>query len=838
MPSKYGIIRPLRTLPPVFSDGLYLMTAKSSKTQTKKRVSTKPAAKPTTRKSTKAQTLADNKVSQRLKAAKELQKNEEKKARPEHVVNLINDALWLFGLVITIYLAISLASFSMDDPAWSRSVPKSNDVANLGGLFGSYLSDVGYYLFGLSFWWWIAASCVFLYKNFRPMKKQENHKPYNHGVAALALFLLLVCSPIIEHFLFDNALSESLPVGAGGLVGLLAGSGLAWLLGKSGSLLIMLVMLLLSISLLAQVSWLEVMAKSGSHMGGLFGNLMKKLSQFQNKKEDIRTEALETQNTRRMVKEAKTITATPVAPLAGSSSNRKTVAVSVAPPPKIQTSLFDDTEPKNNGEYHKPNINLLRMPSEEPVAVNPDELQQTAELIEAKLAEFGIGVQVVSATSGPVITRYEIEPAQGVKGSQIVALSKDLARSMSLQAVRIVETIAGKNTMGIELPNEKRQDVMLSEILSSPVFTDAKSKLTVALGKDIAGTPVVGDLAKMPHLLVAGMTGSGKSVGVNGMIMSMLFKATPDEVRFIMIDPKMLELSIYDGIPHLLCPVVTDMREAGQALNWCVAEMEKRYRLLSHAGVRNLDGFNQKVEQAKAAGKPLLNPFSLNPDDPEPLEKLPLIVVVIDELADLMMTERKSVEQQIARLAQKARAAGIHMIVATQRPSVDVVTGLIKANIPTRMAFTVQSKIDSRTILDQMGADELLKYGDSLFLQPGNAEPTRLQGAFVSDDEVHQVVNFVKEQAPTNYVEGLLSGEAAIETTNIVNPNANSDELFDQAVAFVLESRKTSISALQRQLRIGYNRAANLIDALENAGVLSPADINGSRRILAQKDQL
>ena len=814
------------------------MTAKYSKTQTKKRVSTKPAAKPTTRKSTKAQTQADNKVSQRLKAAKELQRNEEKKARPEHVVNLINDALWLFGLVITIYLAISLASFSMDDPAWSRSVPKSHDVANLGGLFGSYLSDVGYYLFGLSFWWWIAASCVFLYKNFRPIKKQENHKPYNHGVAALALFLLLVCSPIIEHFLFDNALSESLPVGAGGLVGLLAGSGLAWLLGKSGSLLIMLVMLLLSISLLAQVSWLEVMAKSGSHMGGLFGNLMKKLSQFQNKKEDVCTEALETQNTRRMVKEAKTITSTPVAPLAGSSSNRKTVAVSVAPPPKIQTSLFDDTEPKNNGEYHKPNINLLRMPSEEPVAVNPDELQQTAELIEAKLAEFGIGVQVVSATSGPVITRYEIEPAQGVKGSQIVALSKDLARSMSLQAVRIVETIAGKNTMGIELPNEKRQDVMLSEILSSSVFTDAKSKLTVALGKDIAGTPVVGDLAKMPHLLVAGMTGSGKSVGVNGMIMSMLFKATPDEVRFIMIDPKMLELSIYDGIPHLLCPVVTDMREAGQALNWCVAEMEKRYRLLSHAGVRNLDGFNQKVEQAKAAGKPLLNPFSLNPDDPEPLEKLPLIVVVIDELADLMMTERKSVEQQIARLAQKARAAGIHMIVATQRPSVDVVTGLIKANIPTRMAFTVQSKIDSRTILDQMGADELLKYGDSLFLQPGSAEPTRLQGAFVSDDEVHQVVNFVKEQAPTNYIEGLLSGEAAIETTNIVNPNANSDELFDQAVAFVLESRKTSISALQRQLRIGYNRAANLVDALENAGVLSPADINGSRRILAQKDQL
>ena len=392
--------------------------------------------------------------------------------------------------------------------------------------------------------------------------------------------------------------------------------------------------------------------------------------------------------------------------------------------------------------------------------------------------------------------------------------------------------------MGIELPNEKRQEVVLREILTAPVFTDAKSKLTVALGKDISGVPVVGDLAKMPHLLVAGMTGSGKSVGVNGMIMSILFKATPEEVRFIMIDPKMLELSIYDGIPHLLCPVVTDMREAGQALNWCVAEMEKRYRLLSHAGVRNIEGFNKKVEESKASGKPLLNPFSLNPDDPEPLDKLPLIVVVIDELADLMMTERKSVEQQIARLAQKARAAGIHLIIATQRPSVDVITGLIKANIPTRMAFTVQSKIDSRTILDQMGAEDLLKYGDLLFLQPGSAEPTRLQGAFVSDQEVHEVVSHIKRQAPADYVDGLLTGEAVLETNQVVNPNANSDELFDQAIAFVLETRKTSISSLQRQLRIGYNRAANLMQALEDAGVVSAADVSGSRKILAQKDSL
>ena len=541
-----------------------------------------------------------------------------------------------------------------------------------------------------------------------------------------------------------------------------------------------------------------------------------------------------------MVKEAKTITAEPVPSLGNSTSNRKAVAVSVAPP--VQTALFDDkgkaTESLPAGEYAKPAANLLSMPTSEARPVNPETLQQTAERIEAKLAEFGIEVQVVSATAGPVITRFEIEPAQGVKGSQIVNLSKDLARSLSIQAVRVVETIPGKNTMGIELPNEKRQEVVLREILTAPVFTDAKSKLTVALGKDISGVPVVGDLAKMPHLLVAGMTGSGKSVGVNGMIMSILFKATPEEVRFIMIDPKMLELSIYDGIPHLLCPVVTDMREAGQALNWCVAEMEKRYRLLSHAGVRNIDGFNKKVDESKASGKPLLNPFSLNPDDPEPLDKLPLIVVVIDELADLMMTERKSVEQQIARLAQKARAAGIHLIIATQRPSVDVITGLIKANIPTRMAFTVQSKIDSRTILDQMGAEDLLKYGDLLFLQPGSAEPTRLQGAFVSDQEVHEVVSHIKRQAPADYVDGLLTGEAVLETNQVVNPNANSDELFDQAVAFVLETRKTSISSLQRQLRIGYNRAANLMQALEDAGVVSAADVSGSRKILAQKDSL
>lgn len=811
------------------------MTEKSNKKITKGR-QTKPAQTRPRKKNDNAS--RGNKVSEQLKAAKELQKNEAKKARPEYVANLIADALWLMGLAATLYLAISLISFDMGDPSWSRSSPVAGDAANLGGLFGAYVADVGYYLFGLSAWWWVAAACVVLYKDFRRHAKQALPGSYNRKIAAAALFILTVFSPVLEYFALGGKYGDAMPAGAGGMVGMRVGTIFEWLLGKSGSLLIISVVLLLSVSLLVQVSWLDVLDAAGGAVQNFLTASGRKISALGKRRTNAKTDGIDTYSTRRMVKEAKNITAQPLAPPEGSSSNRKSVAVSVAPPPKIQASLFEDDEPGQAGEYHKPGINLLRLPDDEPVSINPAGLERTAELIESKLAEFGIGVEVVSATSGPVITRYEIEPAQGIKGSQIVALSKDLARSMSLQSVRIVETIAGKNTMGIELPNDKRQDVMLSEILSSPVFAEAKSKLTVALGKDIAGTPVVGDLAKMPHLLVAGMTGSGKSVGVNGMIMSMLFKATPEEVRFIMIDPKMLELSIYDGIPHLLCPVVTDMREAGQALNWCVAEMEKRYRLLSHAGVRNLEGFNQKVEQAKAAGKPLLNPFSLNPDEPEPLEKLPLIVVVIDELADLMMTERKAVEQQIARLAQKARAAGIHMIVATQRPSVDVVTGLIKANIPTRMAFTVQSKIDSRTILDQMGADELLKYGDSLFLQPGSAEPTRLQGAFVSDDEVHQVVNYVKSQAPADYIEGLLSGEAALETTNIVNPNAGSDELFDQAVAYVLESKKTSISSLQRQLRIGYNRAANLMEALENAGVVSPADLNGSRKILAHKDHL
>ncbi|QEY24394.1 DNA translocase FtsK [Neisseria animalis] len=796
-------------------------------------------SKPTARRS-KTATQQSAKLSESLKAAKALQKSEEKKARPEHVANLINDTLWLFGLVVTVYLAIALLSFDMADPAWSRSMPDVGQTINFGGLFGAYLSDIGYYLFGLSFWWWIIASCVFLYKNFRLFQKQENHKPYNHGIAMLALALLLVCSPVLEHFALKNQLADSLPVGAGGLVGNFAGAGMAWLLGTSGSLLIMLVVLLLAVSLLTQVSWLEVLAKTGRGAENAFGSLKQKINDNRRAKAEA-AELPDEKNTRRMIKEAQTITAAPVPRLEGSSSNRKSGPLTVAPPPKIQTSLFETPEePQTAGEYQKPSLSLLSMPSEETITIDPAELERTAAVIESKLAEYNIGVEVVSATSGPTITRFEIEPAQGVRGSQIVSCAKDLARPLSLPAtaVRVVESIAGKSTMGIEIPNAKRQSVLLREMLASPDFAEAKSKLTVALGKDISGTPVFGDLTQMPHMLVAGMTKSGKSVGINAMILSILYRATPDEVRFIMIDPKMIELAPYNDIPHLLSPVITQMNEAGQALNWCVAEMEKRYRLLAHAGVRNMEGFNAKVEEAEKNGKPLHNPFSLTPDNPEPLAKLPYIVIVIDEFADLIMTERKSVETQVTRIAQKARAAGMHMIIATQKPTSDIFTGLIKANVPTRLAFTVAGSIDSRVIIDQNGANNLLSLGDALFLQPGNAEPIRLQSPFASDEEVHAIAAHLREQAAPDYIDGLLSGEAALETTNIVNPNANSDDLFDQAVSFILESKKTSISALQRHLKIGYNRAANLMDALENAGIVTPADHNGSRRILAQKDHL
>lgn len=483
-----------------------------------------------------------------------------------------------------------------------------------------------------------------------------------------------------------------------------------------------------------------------------------------------------------------------------------------------------------------PSLDLLEPASSETEEIPAERLAQTGQLIEQRLQEFKVPVTVVGASAGPVITRFEIEPALGVRGSQIVGLMKDLSRGLGLTSIRVVETIPGKTCMGLELPNAKRQTIRLSEILEAAPYRNSASKLTLAMGKDITGHPIVTDLAKAPHMLVAGTTGSGKSVAINAMIVSLLFKATPEEVRLIMIDPKMLELSVYEGIPHLLAPVVTDMKLAANALNWCVGEMEKRYRLMSAVGVRNLAGFNQKLRDAQAAGKKIGNPFSLTPDAPEPLSPLPLIVVVIDELADLMMVAGKKIEELIARLAQKARAAGIHLILATQRPSVDVITGLIKANIPTRVAFQVSSKIDSRTILDQMGAESLLGQGDMLFLPPGTGYPQRVHGAFVADEEVHRVVEHLKQFGEPEYVEGILDGpatEGAAQDLFGDAPDAEADPLYDEAVAFVVRTRRASISAVQRQLRIGYNRAARLVEQMEAAGLVSAMGVNGSREVIA-----
>ncbi|SAL17700.1 DNA translocase FtsK [Caballeronia telluris] len=523
---------------------------------------------------------------------------------------------------------------------------------------------------------------------------------------------------------------------------------------------------------------------------------------------------------------------------------------SAAPPAQPAAAPAPDARPPVRGfdptefEFHAPAASAVELPgfdlleraSDEVEPVSEEHLSETGQLIEQRLQEFKVPVTVVGASAGPVITRFEVEPALGVRGSQIVGLMKDLSRGLGLTSIRVVETIPGKTCMGLELPNAKRQMIRLSEILEADVYRHSKSNLTIAMGKDIVGNPVVTDLARAPHMLVAGTTGSGKSVAVNAMILSLLYKSKPEDVRLIMIDPKMLELSVYEGIPHLLAPVVTDMKLAANALNWCVGEMEKRYRLMSAVGVRNLQGFNQKVRNADAAGKKLTNPFSLTPDAPEPLSTLPMIVVVIDELADLMMVAGKQIEQLIARLAQKARAAGIHLILATQRPSVDVITGLIKANIPTRVAFQVSSKIDSRTILDQMGAESLLGAGDMLFLPPGTGYPQRVHGAFVADDEVHRVVEYLKQFGEPEYEEGILSGPAAEGGSQDLfgdAPDAEADPLYDEAVSFVLRTRRASISSVQRQLRIGYNRAARLVEQMEAAGLVSPMGNNGNREVLA-----
>ena len=737
------------------------------------------------------------------------------------LTRLLREASWLLLAAVGCFLAMILFTFNRDDPGWSHTT-HGDIVHNAGGPFGAWLSDILLSVFGVSGWWWAVLAFVTVLQGYRRLDFGGVIDRHSSAVTAVGFFVLLLASAALEA-LRMYTLAATLPGAPGGMLGVLLAKGFSAALGFTGATLILLVLFAVGLSLFTGLSWIKLAEKLGHALELSFFELRQRYLTFRDRRlgeaAQIEREESVGELTRHFEVREPVLIAPPLAEVPKSARVVQ----------EKQVPLFADLP-----DSDLPPLALLD-PASAPIEVmGSDALEFTSRLIEKKLLEFNVQVKVLAAYPGPVVTRYEIEPAIGVKGSQIVNLVKDLARSLSVASIRVVETIPGKSCMGLEIPNPKRQIVRLSEILSSQVYADMASPLTLALGKDIAGYPVVADLAKMPHLLVAGTTGSGKSVAINAMILSLLYKATPQQIRLIFIDPKMLELSVYEGIPHLLAPVVTDMRQAAAALNWCIGEMERRYKLMSALGVRNLSGYNAKVADAKKAGKPIKNPFSITPDSPDDLDLLPLIVVVIDELADLMMVVGKKVEELIARLAQKARASGINLILATQRPSVDVITGLIKANIPTRIAFQVSSKIDSRTILDQMGAEALLGQGDMLYLPPGSGYPQRVHGAFVADQEVHKVVEHLKAQGEPNYVEGILDSPDASdgEVDILTGGSGEKDPLYDQAVEVVLKSRRASISLVQRHLRIGYNRAARLIEDMERAGMVSPMQTNGNREIL------
>ncbi len=741
---------------------------------------------------------------------------------PEKFSGLIREAWWLLLVVIGSYLATILFTFHRDDPGWSHSAGDDAPIHNAGGAFGAWLADILLYLFGVSAWWWAAMAFYAMWLVYRRLERTDSGERPPLLFNAIGFGMLLLASSALEAMHLASLRAE-LPLAPGGMLGALTGDGLRQMFGHAGATMALLLLFATGFSLCTGWSWLMFTEKIGAGLENACIFLRERWQDWQDRRAGL---VAERKRERYVASERKR------------TEDRPPVQIET---PVLEVPKSDRIEKERQAPLFEtlpdtplPPLHLLDAPRGEVEVLSAETLEFTSRLIERKLMDFSIEVKVVSALPGPVITRYEFEPAAGVKGSQIANLARDLARALSVVSVRVVETIPDKSCMGLEIPNPKRQTVHLSEILGSQVYADLHSPLAIAMGKDISGKPVVADLARMPHVLVAGTTGSGKSVAINAMILSLVYKADASQVRLILVDPKMLELSVYEGIPHLLAPVVTDMRQAASALNWCVAEMERRYRLMSHLGVRNLAGYHHKVAEAEKAGEKLANPFSLTPDEPEPLEHMPLIVVVIDELADLMMVVGKKVEELIARLAQKARAAGIHLVLATQRPSVDVITGLIKANIPTRVAFQVSSKIDSRTILDHMGAEALLGQGDMLYQPPGTAYPQRVHGAFVSDAEVHRVVEYLKSLGEPNYVEGILTGEAEQGDEGEIpgGEGGEADPLYDQAVAIVLKSRRASISAVQRHLRIGYNRAARLIEEMERAGLVSPMQSNGNREVL------
>jgi DNA segregation ATPase FtsK/SpoIIIE, S-DNA-T family len=757
-----------------------------------------------------------------------IQRQRRSSATPEPTLSprlaaLVRESWWLLVVAVFAYLALILATYQRTDPGWSFSGTGA-PIHNKGGAVGAWLADLLLYLFGISAWWWVFAGIVLVVTGYRHLTRSIDAADRHHPWLAVPGFALVLLSSSALEALRLYRLPAVLPRTPGGALGEMIGSGFSRALGFNGGTLLLIALFAIGWSLFTGMSWLRLMERVGAGIERLIASLRHR----RDARRDREIGAVALEEREQFVEAARE-----------SIEDREPVVVvpAMVDVPKSERVVKEKQKPlfQDMPDSPLPPLALLEDAPSAQEQISPETLEFTSRLIERKLADFGVSVKVLAAYPGPVITRFEIEPAIGVKGAQIVNLMKDLARALSVVSIRVVETIPGKSFMGLELPNAKRQIVRLVELLSSTTYNDTASPLSLALGKDIAGKPVIVDLQRMPHLLVAGTTGSGKSVAVNAMILSLLYKAEPRQVRLILIDPKMLELSVYEGIQHLLAPVVTDMKLAANALHWCVGEMERRYRLMSTLGVRNLSGYNARVAEAKKAGKPLTNPFTLTPESPEPIEEMPLIVVVIDELADLMMVTGKKIEELIARIAQKARAAGIHLILATQRPSVDVITGLIKANIPSRIAFQVASKVDSRTILDQMGAETLLGQGDMLYLPPGTGHPQRVHGAFVADTEVHRVVEHLKAQGGPQYLDGILDSGVSgngDEGVLIDAGDAEADPMYDQAVAVVLKTRRPSISLVQRHLRIGYNRAARLIEQMERAGLVSAMQTNGNRDVL------
>ena len=770
----------------------------------------------------------------------------------ESTRSVLSELAWLLWAVLAVLLVLSLSSWSAQDNGWFQAGALAQP-SNWLGRVGAWVADIFFFFFGLSAFWWaglfsllavIAFQESFAVRRVTRMGLAPPQEPstdllLDRSLVRLAGFaLLLASSAILEAQRLDFLGSEA-AFFAGGVVGNFLGGAIDWLLGPMGVTVLGFVGFFVGLSTTLGFGWMAVFERLGFRVEWFVAEIQQAFAERRDRAQG-QTSAEARAVIVRVKKEGLPEQPPELMAVAEVQASKKAVEARQA---YRQKPLFDALPPEGD---LIPSLGLLDPVEGQQDPISAETLAYTSRLIEVRLADFGVTVRVVSAQPGPVITRYEIEPALGVKGSQIVTLARDLARALSLTSVRVVETIPGKSLMGLELPNPRRQTVRLSEILGSTAFQSSGAALPLALGKDISGAPFVVDLARMPHLLVAGTTGSGKSVGVNAMLLSLLYHAPAERIRLILIDPKMLELSIYEGIPHLLTPVVTDMRLAANALHWCVGEMERRYRLMSKLNTRNLAGFNQKIEEALKRGQPILDPLAheemVAAGQAEPLQPLPQIVVVIDELADLMMVVGKKIEELIARLAQKARAAGIHLILATQRPSVDVITGLIKANIPSRISFQVSSKVDSRTILDQMGAEALLGQGDMLFLSAGSGVPTRVHGAFVADDEVLAVVEYLRKVGGAQYDDRILEGAdpdsggtftAGLDLGGVVsNGEGEGDGLYDEAVAVVLKHRRASISLVQRHLRIGYNRAARLLEAMEKAGLVSAMQSNGNRDIL------